>query len=113
VRPTSPGRRQHRFEIDERIGADAGFWRRSDVRGVEEAGRRAQGCEDLGRRIMLLKLLQDPAHELQAKEVLQRALPELFLCWLIRNRFRAFANTNDFPTDDGELLRRPVIVRYS
>jgi N-methylhydantoinase A len=111
VRPTPLVARQHRFEIDERIGADGRILAPLDVEGLKRLAGALKDAKIEAVAICFLNSYKNPAHELQAKEVLQRALPELFLCCSseIVPRIREYER---FSTTTVNCFVAPVMSRY-
>jgi N-methylhydantoinase A len=80
VRPSPVAHRQHRFEVDERIGADGHIITRLDPMAVDEIARTIAKSEVEAVAICFINSYTNPSHEQEAKAIVQNLLPDLFVC---------------------------------
>ncbi|HEY1719800.1 MAG TPA: hydantoinase/oxoprolinase family protein [Magnetospirillaceae bacterium] len=111
VRPAPLAPRPFRFEIDERMGADGQVIEPLDTEGLGKlaAAIRAQGVQAIA--VCFINSYLNSAHELQAKSVLEQALPDVFVCCSseIVPQIREYER---FSTASVNCYVAPVMARY-
>jgi N-methylhydantoinase A len=80
VRPPPLVPRERRYEVGERIGADGRIITPLDVTGLESLAQALRDERVEALAVCFINSYTNPAHELQAKAVLARLLPEVVVC---------------------------------
>ncbi len=80
VRPSPLAVRKDRFEVGERMGADGRVIQGLDVEGLRAICQKLKDSAVEAVAICFINSYVNPAHERCAKEIVQEALPDLFVC---------------------------------
>jgi len=80
VRPAPLVPREHRYEVDERVGADGRVITPLDVPALQELARALRDERVEAVAVCFINSYTNPAHELQAKAVLEGLLPAVVVC---------------------------------